>query len=372
MNEVSAREAVGPDWDKSREKEVDAWITFGAGKVVSRRHYHGSRILKTRWVYTIKPDGRKKSRLCVRGDIEKRQLGKIGELPSHESWAPSREADRLYYAITAEMKWDTRSSDYPNAFLQSDEDKLNREILLDLPPEARKYLNMGVDDVFLLYRNAYGTIDAPRAWQKTLQQEYEKQGFVIHTTIPTLFLLFGEKGNLEGHSKVHMDDSEYAGGTERFHQKMQAIQKRFKVPDEKIELHDYMLCGRKVRQDPKTKEIRVDLEHYAEMIDKVKTHRGRHPDDPLEPAEVTEIQRVVGQGIWYQSNAAPHASFRCSMLATMKNQERYACITSANAFVDYVHAHKGFHLHFVQVAGGNLDRLRVVTQHDASKSCVAK
>ena len=370
--EVSAKTAIGKDWDESRNKEVDAWQNFGAGKVVKKKDYPYTKVLKTRWVYTIKPDGRKKSRLCVRGDIEKRQLGKIGALPSHESWAPSREADRMYYAITAEMKWATKSSDYPNAFLQSDEDKLEREILLDLPEEARKHLNMKYDEVYMLSKNAYGTIDAPRAWQRTLQQEYTKQEFVIHPTIPTLFMLYDQNGRLEGHSKVHMDDSEYAGGSKRFQDKMSSIQKRFKVPDNKIDVHNYTLCGRQVRQCPRTMEIKISLEPYAEMIERIQTKRGRDPDSPLEPWEVTEVQRVIGQAIWYCSNAAPHASFRTSMLASMRAQGRYACILSANELVDYIHKHKAWYLHFKQVAGGKLDNLRVVAQHDASKSTVDK
>ena len=370
--EVSAKTAIGKDWDESRNKEVDAWMSFGAGQVVKRRDYPGTRVLKTRWVYTVKPDGRLKSRLCVRGDIEKRQLAKEGAVPSHESWAPSREADRMYYAITAEMKWVTKSSDYPNAFLQSDEDKLEREILLDLPEEARAHLGMKGDEVFLLHKNAYGTIDAPRAWQRTLQQEYERQGFVIHTTIPTLFLLFDEHHKLEGHSKVHMDDSEYAGGTKRFHDKMAVIQKRFKVPDNKIDVGTYVLCGRQVKQDPTTKDIRVDLKPYAEMIEKIATVRNRDPDSPLAPWEVTEVQRVIGQAIWYCSNAAPHASFRTSMLASMRAQGRYACILSANELVEYIHRNKSYYIHFTRIAGGVLDNLRVLAQHDASKSCVDK
>ena len=371
-NEVSASTAVGVDWDASRHKEIDAWLNFGAGKVVKRKHHVGCRVLKTRWVYTVKPDGRKKSRLCVRGDIEKRQLARAGLTPSHESWAPSREADRLYYAITAEKKWDTRSSDYPNAFLQSDEDKLERDILLDLPKEAREYLDMQVDDVFLLFKNAYGTIDAPRAWQRTLQQEYEKQEFKIHPLIPTLFLLFDKEGRLEGHSKVHMDDSEYAGGTKRFDDKMRDIQMRFKVPDEKIELDKYVLCGRQIEQDPKDKTIVISLSKYAQMIDRIKTTRQRDDDDPLTPVEVTEVQRVIGQAIWYQSNAAPHASFRTSMLATMRAQKRYACIRSANELVTYIHKYKDFSIRYAQVAKGELDDLRVVAQGDASKSTVSR
>ena len=372
-NEVNARSAIGKDWDASRHKEVDAWLDFGAGKVVKRMHYRAARVLKTRWVYTVKPDGRKKSRLCVRGDIEKRQLTKLGKLPSHESWAPSREADRMYYGITAEKKWQTKSSDYPNAFLQSDADKLEREILLDLPVEARAYLEMKDDEVFLLYKNAYGTIDAPRAWQRTLQQEYTSKGFKIHPTIPTLFCLYNdESGELEGHSKVHMDDSEYAGGTERFHKLMQSIQTRFKVPDEKIDVGKYTLCGRQIEQDPKTMEITVSLSKYAEMIEQIPTRRSRDPDDPISDQEATEVMRVVGQAIWYQSNAAPHVSFRTSMLATMKAQKRYACILSANELVAYIHKHKNWFLKYVQVAHGILENLRVLSFCDASKSTVDK
>ena len=106
---------------------------------------------------------------------------------------------------------------------------------------------------------------------------------------------------------------------------------------------------------------------YAEMIERVQTKNGRDPDSSLEPWEVTEVQRVIGQAIWYCSNAAPHASFRTSMLASMRAQGRYACILSANELVDYIHKHKAWYLHFKQVAGGKL-----VAQHDASKSTVDK
>ena len=357
----SATTAVGTDWDESRDREVDAWKSFGTGRAVRKKDYPDTRVLKTRWDHMIKPDGRLKSRLCIQGKTERRQ-------PSHDTWEQTRDAERMYYAITAEMKWVTKSCGHPVAYL---ENELEQEILIDLPKEARAYLGMKSNEVFMLHKNAHGTVDAQRAWQRTIQQEYEREGFVIHTMIPTIYLLFDEHKRLEGHSRVQMDNSEHAGGTKRFHDKMAEIQRRIKAPGNTT-VGTYELCGRRVRQDPATKDIRVDLKPYAEQIERITIIRDRDPDSPLDEWETEEVRRVIEQALWYSSNAAPHVSFRASMLEAMHAQGRYACILTANELVDYIHRNKGFYLQYTRVAGGSLDNLRVLGQHDASKSCVHK
>ena len=60
------------------------------------------------------------------------------------------------------------------------------------------------------------------------------------------------------------------------------------------------------------------------------------------------------------------------MLATMRAQKRYACITTANELVRYIHKHSDFSVRYTQVAGGNLEDLRVLSHGDASKSTIHK
>ena len=99
--EIPARECVGKEWDDSRLREHQSWQD-NKGSVRRRRSDlpRGTKVIKTRWVYTRKPDGTAKSRLTVRGDLEARHDVKEGrELVLADSPTASRAGLRMFFAI---------------------------------------------------------------------------------------------------------------------------------------------------------------------------------------------------------------------------------------------------------------------------------
>ena len=67
---VPPRLAVGPEWNESRLKELNAWFDWGALEVVRRDQFKNHSTIPYLWVYTRKPEGTAKSRFCLRGDVE--------------------------------------------------------------------------------------------------------------------------------------------------------------------------------------------------------------------------------------------------------------------------------------------------------------
>ena len=62
------------------------------------------------------------------------------------------------------------------------------------PPTGFEYLAGGLGCVLRLRRAMYGLRQAPRAWNKCLEAELTKQGFVQSNADPGLWLLYGENG----------------------------------------------------------------------------------------------------------------------------------------------------------------------------------
>ena len=113
--EIPARECVGKEWDDSRLREHQSWQD---NKVSVRRRRsdlpRGTKVIKTRWVYTRKPDGTAKSRLTVRGDLEARHDVKEGrELVLADSPTASRAGLRMFFAIGVQAGWDFWNFTFP-------------------------------------------------------------------------------------------------------------------------------------------------------------------------------------------------------------------------------------------------------------------
>ena len=62
------------------------------------------------------------------------------------------------------------------------------------PPAGFEYLAGGPGHVLRLRRAMYGLRQAPRAWNKCLEAERTKRGFVQSNAEPGLWLLYGENG----------------------------------------------------------------------------------------------------------------------------------------------------------------------------------
>jgi len=178
-----------PDWDEWREslnKEIKTLTEMGTWTVVPRSvaTAKGAKVIKSTWALRIKrnPMGfmtKRKSRLCVRGDLETPE-------DYGESFSPVVQwsSVRLMLILSIVHGLHTRQVDYVNAFAQAD---LTREVFMELP-QGVEHMN-DEDCILQLHKSLYGMSDAPLMFFELLKKNLESVGFhQMKTLDPCLFV----------------------------------------------------------------------------------------------------------------------------------------------------------------------------------------
>ena len=144
----------------------------------------GKTALPSHIVLDRKRDGRYKAQLVAGGNHQ--QPG----VDFHEIFAPvcSYRTLRMIAAVAARHGLRLRQFDMKTAFLNW---VLEEEVYVR-PPTGFEYLAGGPGRVLRLRRAMYGLRQAPRAWNKCLEAELTKWGFVQSNADPGLWLLYGE------------------------------------------------------------------------------------------------------------------------------------------------------------------------------------
>ena len=88
-------------------------------------------------------------------------------------------------------------------------------------------MQLSNEEVCKLDKSAYGLIDAPYLWFRTLHDELISLGFVSSPFDPCVFVLREPKTqSLAGVLGIHVDDGIH-GGNEYFHQQISKLEKKY-------------------------------------------------------------------------------------------------------------------------------------------------
>ena len=125
-------------------------------------------MIKNRWVFNIKTDGRKKARLVAKG------FSQVEGIHYDEIFSPvvRFETVRIMFALAALNEWHISGLDVKTAFLYG---KLDEEIYMEqpegfkIPGQERK--------VLCLRRAIYGLKQASIAWWRELANSLKSMGF---------------------------------------------------------------------------------------------------------------------------------------------------------------------------------------------------
>ena len=153
------------EWRKAQLEELESLKKRQVYEVVDRPQ--GRNIVKNRWVYDIKSDGRKKARLVAKG------FSQIEGLDYDEIFSPvvRFESVRIILALAVLEKWSIEALDVKTAFLYG---KLDEEIYMEQPSG---FQTAGKDKVLRLKRAIYGLKQAARAWWIELDKSLKDFGF---------------------------------------------------------------------------------------------------------------------------------------------------------------------------------------------------
>ncbi len=298
---VPASQATGPKWDMTRKAEFQHLLdhrSFDCLKkhnVIRDKNVSSVRdlnVMHMLWVFTIKPDGRYKARLCVQGSADK-DKGKI----LSASPTLTRESFRMILFILAQMHWECMSGDVPQAFLKADEEFWDREIYCIPPP----MMGFEPDDILKLRKCVYGLIDAPLQWWATVDDWMAQHGLERSQFDPSVFILKNDTNGIEGVVGVAVDDTLW-GGTSKMKTKMDEFAKRFSIKEWESALGtSRKFLGHDVIQN-KDFSIEVDqiayIHEHAKPIEIADHRKNLAEITPCTQEEVKQLQQANGVGIW--------------------------------------------------------------------------
>jgi len=199
------------NWQKACLQELEALKEHQVFELVQRPR--GRKVIKNRWVFDVKSDGRKRARLVAKG------FSQVEGLDYDQVFSPvvRFETVRLILAMAALHDWHITGLDVRNAFLYGE---LDEEIYMEQPEgfhvPGRK------TEVLKLLRALYGLKQAGLAWWRTLRESMIKLGFEGLVSDAGLFLYKSERGFVI--AVIYVDDSIFCGPNKAL---IQEIKQRF-------------------------------------------------------------------------------------------------------------------------------------------------
>ena len=232
----SQAEAYAADrdgWRASEQKELDNHEGNGSWEWIDAKQLpRGRRLVKLVWVYKIKRDGSKKSRLCVQG------CRQVPGVDYDQTWCGAMRGTslRVLSNLAANSGMRMRRFDFVAAYLQGE--LLEGETVYCYPPPG--YERTG--QICRICKPVYGMAQAGRRWQRTLFPWLASFGFKQTHSDQSVFTLERTMRTPSGdrreriHVGVYVDDLAivYLHDDEHslYHSFIQALQGKWKVEDE--------------------------------------------------------------------------------------------------------------------------------------------
>ena len=173
------------DWKNAYLQELEALRRRDVYKLVPCPK--GCKVIKNRWVFDVKSDGRKKAHLVAKG------FSQVEGPDYNQVFSPvvRFETVRLILAMAALLNWTISGVDVKNAYLYG---KLDEEIYMEQPEgfRVKDFENL----VIRLKRALYGLKQAGLAWWQTLRDSMKDLGFEYLKSDTGLFIFKDKKRRL--------------------------------------------------------------------------------------------------------------------------------------------------------------------------------
>ena len=283
-----------------KEKEVFKPITH-----VPR----GKKIVGSRWIFTVKSDGRYKARLVAKG------FSQIHGINYFDTYSPTLRMDslRILLAVSAFYDWEIHQIDVRTAYLEGD---LEEDVYIKCPEGIQGTNYVKVDKAL------YGLKQSGRAWYKKLdaklssikfKRSVSDQCIYIH---PELQIVIG----------VYVDDLVVCGKVlSQVVRAKQQLSSYFPIKD-LGELD--VIIGWKITRERSTRTLQISQAHYiAEKIESFGLQQAREYTSPLDgydgilpgredesPADESAYASAVGSLGYASHSTRPDISFAVSQL----------------------------------------------------------
>ena len=262
----------------------------------------GQERISTRWVITIKEDGRIKARLVARG---------FEELEKIQSDSPtiSKSVMRVFLAICSSLSWTVSTTDIKSAFLQGQ--NLDRDVFIK-PPN-------GFEDrhkLWKLKKCLYGLNDAARKFYLSVKSCLLRLGCKMSNLEPAFFVY--KTGNvIHGIILCHVDDFLHSGDSEFQRNVITPLGNEFQASRRASKQFKYV--GLNISQSEES--IKVNQNDYLDNIgfEELPSHC-TGPEIDLNSIEYTLFRSLVGSINWLANGTRPDVSFSMINLSTKFNK----------------------------------------------------
>ncbi|KAL7284517.1 hypothetical protein ACG7TL_001808 [Trametes sanguinea] len=306
-------EAEQREWKAACQEELEALRRRKVFELVDRPK--GRKVIKNRWVFDVKSDGRKKARLVAKG------FSQVEGIDYDQIFSPvvRFETVRLILALAALENWYITGLDVRNAYLYG---KLDEEIYMEQP---EGFVAKGQErKVLRLLRALYGLKQAGRAWWSTLNQSMKELGFSRLVSDPGLFICKDKNGQLVI-VVVYVDDALFCGPDKALVEKMKAkFMKKWECRD-LGEVKEFL----RMRIQRSGSTIRIDQCAYLEkVLQRCGMQNAKSAPTPLpagyypkpndgtaDPTLRSRFQTVIGSLLYIMLGTRPDIAFAVTKLS---------------------------------------------------------
>ena len=354
---------------KAKESEIANWLQTGSVKPLLRAQLPESEIIRCRWLLVWKPldptdlkpgeaTHKAKARLVILGfqdpHIEElvRDSPTLGKVPR-----------MLLLQLVSSMQWNLRSFDIKAAVLQGGTDGARR-IAVEPVPELAQAMGLKANQLCQLTKGAYGLMDAPYLWYRTLTEELLRLGFQQSPFDPCLFILRNPHDNqLSGVLGIHVDDG-LGGGDDYFNAQVEKLERKFPFGSKKTQQFTY--TGIEMHQLADY-SITMSQGKYVRNIAaiKISPERRQQEQAPINEQELRDLRALVGSLQYASVNTRPDISCKLSLIQTEIQKATVSTLLEANRLLHETKKHSSVQ---VKIQSIPPEQIRFIAFSDASFS----
>ena len=284
----------------AKDKEVRNFVAAECFRAWNGRELNEAEIMGMRWLLTWKYDekyinkgGRKaKARAVVLGFQDPKYSSREASAPT-----PTKAGRQLFLQYCSWRKFRLQKGDVSGAFLQGDD--LQEEMWCRPLPEICKQLGVEDGTPMLMKKAAYGLVQAPLHWYRSVCSFLSSLGYVRLKTEPCCWIYKDTNGVVRSLIHGHVDDFLFAGDKEcEIHKNlMDQIKKKFSWGT--WESDDFIQCGVRIRQHADG-SMDLDQEKSITELEEIHISRDRARQGEAETTlhEKSALRALLGSLSW--------------------------------------------------------------------------
>jgi hypothetical protein len=301
-------------WFEACRKELDMLKERKVYEVVDRPT--NRKVIKNRWVFDVKSDGRKRARLVAKG------FSQTEGLDFDQIFSPvvRFETVRCMLALVALENWYLSGLDVRSAYLYG---TLDEEIYMEFPEGFHPSHLRG--KVLRLKRALYGLKQAGLAWWKALNKSMKELGFKRLHSDAGLFIY--RKGKELVLAIIYVDDAQFCGPVKAVVERLKAaFMKKWECRD-LGETREFLRMN--IRRDGR--RLHIDQCEYLEKVlercgminakpARTPLPQGYQPEKSTAPVNMelrTRFQTVIGSLLYLMLGTRPDIAYAVTQMARM-------------------------------------------------------